>query len=70
MDRAKMMLGGAALGMATCLGAAEYEDAWGPPVGAALPPIAALDQHGVERDFASLAGENGLALFIARSADW
>lgn len=51
-------------------GASEYADAWGPPVGTALPAIAALDQHNAERTLANLSGEKGLLLFAVRSADW
>ena len=50
--------------------ASEYSDAWGPAVGAAMPPIAALDQHDAERDLGNLSGERGLLLFAVRSADW
>ncbi len=51
-------------------GAAEYQDAWGPEVGTALPSIAAADQHGELRGFDDLKGERGLLLFMVRSADW
>lgn len=51
-------------------GADDYADAWAPPVGSELPPIQALDQHGAERDLASLSGANGLLLVAVRSADW
>ena len=60
---------------ATVLGAgmsaaSDYQDAWGPPTGSELPPIAARDQGGEPRDLASLAGQNGTLLFVVRSADW
>ena len=55
---------------AMAAGASEYQDAWGPPVGAKMPPLSALDQHGERRDLASLSGERGLLLFAVRSADW
>ncbi len=42
----------------------------GPEVGAKIPDFAAQDQTGAERDFASLAGPNGLLLLFHRSADW
>lgn len=48
----------------------QYQDAWGPPVGSALPSIAARDQADEPRDLASLSGERGLLLFAVRSADW
>ena len=51
-------------------GASEYQEAWGPPVGAEMPAIAALDQSGTPRDLANLAGARGTLLFMVRSADW
>ena len=65
----------AALGLLVCAGAlgagaADYGDAWGPAVGTPMPEVAALDQHGAERDLANLRGERGLLLFAVRSADW
>ena len=42
----------------------------GPAVGAAIPPISALDQYGKRRSFADLTGPNGLLLLFHRSADW
>lgn len=50
--------------------AEDYVDGWGPALGAKAPAIEAPDQSGTVRDFASLAGERGLALFMTRSADW
>ena len=52
------------------VGANEYQAQWGPPVGAALPAIAAFDQEGEGRQLADLAGERGILLFMVRSADW
>ena len=52
------------------VGANEYQAQWGPPVGAALPAIAAFDQEGEGRQLADLAGERGTLLFMVRSADW
>lgn len=59
-----------ALVAAAMSGQADYQDGWGPPVGATLPAVAAADQTGAERDLASLAGEQGLLLFFFRSANW
>lgn len=43
----------------------------GPKVGEAIPqPLAATDQNGAARDFASLKGERGLILLFSRSLDW
>jgi cytochrome oxidase Cu insertion factor (SCO1/SenC/PrrC family) len=42
----------------------------GPAVGQPIPPFEAHDQDGRPRDFASLAGPNGLVLVFFRSADW
>lgn len=50
--------------------ATAYQDAWGPATGASIPAIAAKDQHGAERDLASLSGANGLLLVVSRSAVW
>lgn len=48
----------------------EYGDAWGPAVGAPLPVLEAPDQTGRIRTLDDLAGEQGLLLFLNRSADW
>ena len=42
----------------------------GPAVGEPLPGFQAPDQDGRPRDFASLAGPEGLVLVFFRSADW
>jgi len=47
-----------------------FAERYGPSVGAKAPPIAALDQSGKPRDFASLAGPKGLWILFTRSADW
>ena len=56
--------------MSLQVSADDYSAGWGPAVGTALPPIAAPDQAGVERRLADLSGEQGLLLFLSRSADW
>ncbi|PCH63895.1 MAG: hypothetical protein COC19_00520 [SAR86 cluster bacterium] len=45
---------------------------WAPdfPVGANIPAIEALDQHGQLRNFDDLVGDKGLILFLNRSFDW
>ncbi len=48
----------------------DYSAGWGPAVGTVLPPIAAPDQAGVEHRLADLSGDQGLLLFLSRSADW
>jgi hypothetical protein len=48
----------------------EYSSNWGPAVGSRLPVLEAYDQSGQRRTLADLAGENGLLLFMSRSADW
>lgn len=48
----------------------EYADGWGPAVGSRLPVLEAPDQTGTVRTLADLSGEQGLLLFLARSADW
>lgn len=50
--------------------AAAQTHAFGPAVGAKLPPITAADQSGRARDLASLGGKQGLVLLVTRSADW
>ena len=48
----------------------EYSSGWGPSVGSTIPMLAANDQAGQSQTLASLAGEQGLLLFLNRSADW
>lgn len=57
--------------LATSLASAqEYAEQWGPAVGSAIPVLNAPDQTGQIRDLQSLSGEQGLLLFLNRSADW
>ena len=64
------------LSVALCLifavhaGADDYSAGWGPAVGTAMPTLAAPDQTGTERRLADLSGDQGLLLFLNRSADW
>ncbi len=51
-------------------GAADYVDVWGPPLDSHLPLLEAVDQHGQPQNLESLAGDQGLLLFLVRSADW
>jgi hypothetical protein len=48
----------------------EYSSNWGPAVGSQLPVLEAYDQSGQLRTLVDLSGENGLLLFMSRSADW
>ncbi len=82
----KMTTGLAAIGVLTLAGvcageatsnaeptpdaATAYQEAWGPPVGSTIPPIATADQQGAKRDLASLTGERGLLLLVNRSTVW
>jgi hypothetical protein len=50
--------------------AAEYNSEWGPAIGSMLPLLEAPDQTGQVRQLDDLAGEQGLLLFLNRSADW
>jgi hypothetical protein len=50
--------------------AGEYSEGWGPAVGSPLPVLEANDQAGQPRTLDNLAGEQGLLLFLNRSADW
>ena len=70
MARATWAAAIASVALTVGVGASEYEDAWGPAVGSAMPPIEAADHTGTVRDLASLTGERGLLLFMVRSADW
>ena len=55
---------------ASAVFANDYASEWGPKVGTPLPVIDAQDQVGEGRNLDNLAGENGLLLFMNRSADW
>ncbi len=48
----------------------EYTAGWGPAVGSTLPVLDAPDQNGTRRALADLSGDQGLLLFLNRSADW
>jgi len=48
----------------------EYAAQWGPPLHSPLPRLEARDQSGALRTLADLTGEQGLLLFLSRSADW
>lgn len=50
--------------------ASDYSDSWGPALGSTLPVLSAPDQTGAIRTLDDLAGEQGLLLFLNRSADW
>ena len=49
---------------------ADYADEWGPDLGSALPVLEAYDQNGTLRALDNLTGDQGLLLFLNRSADW
>ena len=66
----KLWLGCALVALSGVAFADDYAQAWGLPVGAAAPAIAAQDHNGVARNLESLAGERGLLLVMSRSADW
>lgn len=48
----------------------DYSAGWGPAVGSEIPMLEAQDHSGKARALADLAGEQGLLLFLSRSADW
>lgn len=48
----------------------DYASQWAPPVGTLLPVLEAQDHTGELRTLANLGGEQGLLLFLNRSADW
>ena len=59
--------------LVTCMPLAawsDFSDDWGPAVGSMLPTLEATDHAGVSRNLENLAGEQGLLLFLNRSADW
>ena len=67
------------LAVASCLAIAgltngawadSYAQQWAPPVGTPMPVLDASDHTGTARNFENLAGENGLLIFLNRSADW
>ena len=59
-----------ALVVGHAVSADDYAASWGPAVGAQLPVLQALDQSGTPRNLDNLAGEQGLLMFLSRSADW
>ena len=76
-DRRVMLraaLAGALLAMpmaAQAAGGADDKLDKGPKIATAIPhSLAASDQNGTGRDFASLKGERGLVLLFARSHGW
>ena len=48
----------------------DYAQEWAPPIGSILPPLAAPDHTGTQRTLDDLAGDQGLLIFLNRSADW
>ena len=64
-----LSLGGVLVGSVGA-SASEFSEAWGPKLGSTLPLLAAPDQTGAPRTLADLAGDQGLLLFLNRSADW
>jgi hypothetical protein len=63
---------GAVVLLASTLGAAQPVDTskLGPPVGAAVPPMAGVDQFGRAQTLASISGPKGAMIVFFRSADW
>lgn len=49
---------------------ASYAEVWGPTIGAPIPLLDAPDQRGDQQTLASLSGDQGMLLFLNRSADW
>ena len=50
--------------------ASEFSEGWGPEVGSTVPLLEAPDQTGTLRTLDDLTGEQGLLVFLNRSADW
>jgi len=72
MRRVMVLLLTAAAGLIPTAGvwADDYADDWGPALGSALPVLEAPDQTGAVRTLKDLTGDQGLLLFLVRSADW
>lgn len=64
------LTGLSALLAGTGASAADYAAGWGPEIGSPLPVLEAPDQTGTTRTLEDLTGEQGLLLFLNRSADW
>jgi hypothetical protein len=62
----KQLLALVILGASSIILASDY----GPPVGAPMPPLEALDQNGKLQTLNDILGPNGAALVFFRSADW
>ena len=48
----------------------DYSAGWGPAVGSMMPVLEAPDHTGKVRTLDDLTGDQGLLLFLSRSADW
>ena len=72
MSRRWRLLAGALLvfGLGGAVHAEDYSAGWGPAVGTTMPLLSAPDHAGAARTLDNLAGEQGLLLFLSRSADW
>ncbi len=74
MAKIKICLRTALIGVFVFAGAGVFADdyvrGWGPEIGTTMPVLQAADQDGTPRELASLAGKQGLLLFVNRSADW
>ncbi len=55
---------------AAAASADEYAESWGPVLGSPMPLLSAPDQTGTARTLEDLSGDQGLLLFLSRSADW
>ena len=58
------------MAISSIVAADDYAGSWGPEVGVHLPVLAAKDQAGMPQTLSSLTGQQGLLLFMNRSADW
>lgn len=61
---------GLVLWMSAVPAMADYVDGWGPALGSFMPPLEAVDETGTVRTLEDLSGDQGLLLFLNRSADW
>lgn len=67
---ARMLVSLAGLSAVAAFAADEYSGNWGPATGSQLPVLEAYDQEGQLQTLESLTGDQGLLLFLNRSADW
>lgn len=66
----RMLISLTGLSAVAAFAADDYSGNWGPATGSQLPVLEAYDQEGQLQTLDSLTGDQGLLLFLNRSADW